>query len=490
MTPPFLFFVGIDWGSTTHHVCLLDANGSVRGSRAFPHSGAGQAELVRWLLDETGVAPGQIAVAIETPHGPVVEGLLLAGFAVLAIGPAQIRGSRRRYVSSGAKDDPRDAWMLGRALRADPDLFRRLHLEESLVLQLRERTRTVNELTGQRTRLCHQIRQQLWRYYPQLLAIPDLLNQLTHPWFVELWNKAKTPARALKLRVATLAKLLKKHGIRRLNAASLREILHAPALSVAPGTAEAAGRALHNLFAQAHTTNQLLAQARQDIRELLKAFSQNHADDQRPDDPTILLSLPGVGVYVLSTLFAEAFALLQDYPALRARSGVAPVSIRATPAGRSAASPSSTNSALYHWGSPPNTTPSARRYRAIRARGFSHGRALRTVGGLAVACAAQKRHPLRPQALPRQARRLNNSSNQKRSFRVSRWNVWETRSSPPRTGTTADAAPRFPTPGEIAPPPTSLRNPQPPRIPISPGRHFPTATRHRPAAPLFPLDKR
>ena len=399
MTPPFLFFVGIDWGSTTHHVCLLEANGSVRGSGAFPHGGAGQTELVRWLLDETGAAPGQLAVAIETPHGPVVEGLLLAGFAVLAIGPAQIRGSRRRYVSSGAKDDPRDAWMLGRALRADPDLFRQLALEEPLVLQLRERTRTVNELTCQRTRLCHQIRQQLWRYYPQLLAIPDLLNQLTHPWFVELWNKAKTPARALKLRVATLAKLLKKHGIRRLNAESLREILHAPALSVAPGTAEAARRALQGLFAQAHTTNQLLAQAREDIRELLKAFSQEHADDQRPDDPTILLSLPGVGVYVLSTLFAEAFALLQrrDYPALRARSGVAPVSIQSGNTRweiRRLAVQHELRNALYHWArvAAQHDPLSKARYRALRARGFSHGRALRTVGDrlLAVACAMLK----------------------------------------------------------------------------------------------------
>ena len=399
MTSSFPWFVGIDWGSTTHHGCLLDATGSVRGSRAFPHSGAGQAELVRWLLDETGAAPGQIAVAIETPHGPVVEGLLLAGFAVFAIGPAQIRGSRRRYVSSGAKDDPRDAWMLGRALRADPDLFRQLHLEESLVLQLRERTRTVNELTGQRTRLCHQIRQQLWRYYPQLLAIPDLLNQLTHPWFVELWNKAKTPARALTLRVATLAKLLKKHSIRRLNAESLWEILHAPALSVAPGTAEAAGRALQGLFAQAHTTNQLLAQAREEIRELLKAFSHNHADDQRPDDLTILLSLPGVGVYVLSTLLAEAFDLLQrrDYPALRARSGVAPVSIQSGNTRweiRRLAVQHELRNGLYHWArvAAQHDPLSKARYRALRARGFSHGRALRTVGDrlLAVACAMLK----------------------------------------------------------------------------------------------------
>lgn len=396
MTSSFLWFVGIDWGSTTHHVCLVDAGGTVRGSRAFPHGGAGQAALARWFLAETGAAPGQIGIAIETPHGPVVEGLLSAGFGVHAIGPAQIRGSRRRYVSSGAKDDPRDAYMLARALRADPDLFRRLAFEESLVLQLRERTRTLNELTGQRTRFCHQIRQQLWRYYPQLLAIPDLVNQLTHPWFSELWNKAKTPAQALKLRVSTLAKLLKKHGIRRLTAARLKEILITPALTVAPGAAEAASRALATLFAQAHITNQLLAQARQDIRELLKAFSQAHADADRPDDLTILLSLPGVGLCVVSTLFAEAYDLVQrrDYPALRARSGVAPVSIQSGKTRweiRRLALQHELRNALYHGArvAALHDPLSKARYRALRARGFSHGRALRTVGDrlLAVACA-------------------------------------------------------------------------------------------------------
>ena len=286
--------------------------------------------------------------------------------------------------------------MLVRALRVDPDLFRRLALEEPLVLQLRERTRTVNELTRQRTRFCHQIRQQLWRYYPQLLAIPDLLNQLTHPWFVELWEKTRTPEQALRLRVSTLANLLKKHRIRRLTAASLREILHTPALIVAPGTVEAASRALANLFAQAHTTNQLLAQAREDVRELLDALAQQHASDQRPHDMTILLSLPGVGVYVVSTVFAEAYDLIcqRDYPALRARSGVAPVSIQSGNTHweiRRLAVQHELRDALYRWArvAALHDPLSKARYRALRARGYSHGRALRTVGDrlLAVACA-------------------------------------------------------------------------------------------------------
>ena len=35
------WFAGVDWGSETHHVCLVDAAGAVVGERAFAHGGAG-----------------------------------------------------------------------------------------------------------------------------------------------------------------------------------------------------------------------------------------------------------------------------------------------------------------------------------------------------------------------------------------------------------------------------------------------------------------
>ena len=396
MTSSFLWFVGIDWGSTTHHVCLLGADGSVRDSEQFPHGGAGQAALAQWLLDKAGSAPGQIGVAIETPRGPVVEGLLAAGFAVHAIGPAQIRGPRRRYSPSGAKDDRRDARMLARALRADPDLFRRLALEHPLALQLRERTRVVNELTRQATRYGNQIRQQLWGYFPQLLQIPDLRNPATLPWFIELWEKAKTPQKACQLPLRTLRNLLKRHGVRKLTAPALRDILKTPALTVAPGTAEAAIRALTSLFAQARATAQLLAQAERDVRELANALSQAEASDDRPDDLTILLSITGVGIYVASTLLAEAYDLIRrrDYRALRARSGVAPISVASGKSEwvtRRFAVQHELREAVYHWGRVASIHDpiSKARYQALRARGYSHGRCVRTVGDrlLAVACA-------------------------------------------------------------------------------------------------------
>jgi Transposase len=46
----FAWFVGADWGSEKHQVCILDQQGTIGGERNFPHSGAGLAELGDWLL--------------------------------------------------------------------------------------------------------------------------------------------------------------------------------------------------------------------------------------------------------------------------------------------------------------------------------------------------------------------------------------------------------------------------------------------------------
>ena len=96
------WFVGIDWASASHQVCLVDARGQGAGERAVAHGGAGLAELG----DRTGAEPEAIAVAIEVPHGPVVEALLERGFAVHATNPKQLDRFRDRSTVAGAKSLP------------------------------------------------------------------------------------------------------------------------------------------------------------------------------------------------------------------------------------------------------------------------------------------------------------------------------------------------------------------------------------------------
>src|SRR5208337_3986389 len=81
------FFGGIDWTSETHEVCRVAADGKIIGERAFAHGGAGLAEMCDWLVTTSGEEPPTVAVAIEAPHGPVVEILLERRFQVDAVNP-------------------------------------------------------------------------------------------------------------------------------------------------------------------------------------------------------------------------------------------------------------------------------------------------------------------------------------------------------------------------------------------------------------------
>ena len=237
MTDDARWFAGIDWASQAHQACLIDAGGKIIGERSFVHGGAGLAELCSWLLAMTGAEPWAIVVAIEVPHGPIVETLLERGFQVYAVNPKQLDRFRDRFTVAGAKDDRRDAHVLSDSLRTDRHCFRRLAAEDAVVIELREWSRMTEDLQQERNRLANRVREQLWRYYPQALAIGD---DLAADWFLELWAVVPTPAKAARIREGTVERILKAHRIRRITAPGVLRTLRQPALTVAPGTAGAA----------------------------------------------------------------------------------------------------------------------------------------------------------------------------------------------------------------------------------------------------------
>src|SRR5262249_34265844 len=135
------WFVGIDWGSQEHVVSLYDDAGGKIRQRKFAHDGAGLADMIAWLLKESGGKPEEIHVAIEIPHGPIVEVLLERGFNVYAINPKQLDRFRDRFTVAGAKDDRRDVHVLSDSLRTDRHCFRRLATEDAIIIELREWSR-------------------------------------------------------------------------------------------------------------------------------------------------------------------------------------------------------------------------------------------------------------------------------------------------------------------------------------------------------------
>jgi transposase len=398
------WFAGVDWASEKHRVCLLNASGQVVGERDVDHSGAGLSELCDWLLAKTGATPEQIAVAIEMPHGPVVEALLERGFAVYAINPKQLDRFRDRFTVAGAKDDSRDAHVLGDALRTDRRALRRLAVQDPLVIELREWSRMTEELQQERTRLANRVRDQLWRYYPQALEITD---DLAADWFLDVWQQVPTPAKAAQSSEKMIARILKARRIRRIDAAEVLRILRKTPLVVAPGTAEAASAHIDTVAARIRLVNQQIKQAHRKLDELcgkLEVPTENapgQACEQR--DVAILRSSPGIGRIVLATLLAEASEPLQrrDYHAMRTLSGQAPVTRRSGKqcfVMRRRACNKRLENALYHWArvAIQHDPISRSRYTELRSRGHSHGRALRGVGDrlLYVLCTLLERQVL------------------------------------------------------------------------------------------------
>jgi transposase len=327
MSQPPMFFAGVDWASEKHDVWVTDAEGKRLGYKIFAHSGEGLSAMCAWLMAVTGAEPDQINVGIEVPHGPVVETLLERGFVVYAINPKQLDRFRDRFTMSGAKDDSRDAETMASALRTDTRAFRKLALADPTVIELREWSRMAEDLTAERTRLANRIREQLWRYYPQMLAVePDVAA----PWLLDLWQAVPTPAKVARVREATVARVLKDNRIRRIDAARVITLLRAEPVRVASGTTDAAVAHIRTLIERVRLVDSQLTQARAQLDRLIGQLAQlgepagekETAPGQITEhsDAAILNSLPGVGRIVCAAMLAEAWDALQrrSYTALRA----------------------------------------------------------------------------------------------------------------------------------------------------------------------------
>jgi transposase len=391
------WYAGVDWASESHHVFVTNGDGRKIGERVFKHSGEGLAEMAAWLMAASGAAdPSQILVAIEVPHGPVVETLLERGFKVHAINPKQMDRFRDRFTMAGAKDDSRDAEVMSSALRTDARCFRLLAVADPMVCELREWSRIAEELGVERNRLTNRMREQLWRYFPAFLEFD---SDLSAGWLLDLWQAVPTPDKAAGVRETTIAKLLKRHRIRRFDAAHVLSVLRKLPVQVAAGTIEAASAHITTLIARIRLVNRQIEQAHQRLDSLIARLSppEEAAPGQKKQhDAEILASLPGVGRIVLATLLAEAHDALQrrDYAALRSLTGAAPVTKRS---GKSCtvirrhACHARLAGAMYHWArvATQHDPTSRAKYAALRSRGHSHGRALRSVADrlLNVACA-------------------------------------------------------------------------------------------------------
>jgi transposase len=381
--PPYDVLVGIDWATKTHQVCLLTVDGTVVEEKAVDHSAPAVHAFIDALLRRVGGQADRVAIAIEIPRGALVETLLERGLHVFTLNPKQVDRFRDRHTVAGAKDDRLDAYVLADALRTDLHKFRRVALDHPLVLQIREISRADEDLCQEANRLMNRLREQLYRCAPHLL---DLSPSADEPWFWDLVERAVVPGARVTRTQAE--KILRRHRIRRLSAEDIRSRLKAERLQIAPGAAEATRAHITLLLPRLRIVYEQRKSCAKQLQQLLSEYAGEDDEDPRcgPSDVALLLSLPGVGPVVSATLLAEAAALLasRNYPALRALSGLAPVTRRSGKT-RIVVMRYSCNTrlrnAFYHWArtSVQHDEAAQSYYAALRSRGHSHGRALRSV---------------------------------------------------------------------------------------------------------------
>ena len=387
MTETFGWYLGIDWATDKHEFCLIDAHGTVWGTRQVEHTAPAMLAALQWIRDRTGAMPSAIAVGIETRHGVVIDTVLEQGFRVFALNPKQLDRFRDRFTAAGAKDDTRDAQAVADGLRTDRRAFRDVHPEDPSTIRLRELCRIVEDLQADEGRLANRLRDQLYRVDAPWLRLCPAANE---PWLWTLLREVPDPDAWPSLARRRVAPVLRAHRIRRVTVDDVMQAVRRPRLQVAAGVPEAVATRLASLVPHLILVHEHLTSAQRQIDRLLEQLAtvEDRADEPHEHrDAEILLSLPGVGRMVAATMLSETASALAagNYSMLRAYGGAAPVTKRS---GKRTwivqmryACNARLRNAFFHWARTSIQCDAAARayYDQLRARGHQHTRALRSV---------------------------------------------------------------------------------------------------------------
>jgi hypothetical protein len=403
----FSLWIGIDWATEEHQVCGVDADGKVLFEWKVAHAGGAIAELAGRLIEKAGGAADQVAIAIETPRGAIVEALIDRGIAAFSINPKQADRFRDRHRVSGAKSDLLDAFVLADSLRTDMRLYRRIELGDALIVELRELRRAHEALTRDGVALGLRLREQVHRYYSQILDLGSLHDSR---WLWDLLERAPTPAEGARLSRAKVETILRRHHIKAVKAEHVVAKLAEKALPVAPGVVAAASDHVRLLLPLLRLHREQLATCEHQIDAIVKRLATAHQPESLPEsddaadeaparnqhpDAAILLSVPGLGTLTCATILTEGWLAVRDrnYEALRVQSGIAPVSSQSGKQSQARGSRHRVQVsqrhacnerlqfAAYHWAraAMQREDRAKAHYARLRAAGHTHGRALRGV---------------------------------------------------------------------------------------------------------------
>jgi transposase len=206
--PETAFWVGVDWATASHAVCVLDATGRMRAEFTIAHTAAGFAELLRRLgrLTED---RADVPVGIERPDGRLVDALLEAGHPVVPVKPNAIKAWRDGEVLSGAKNDAGDARVIAEYLRLRAHRLRPATPYSAETKALRTVVRTRDDLVAMRVAAANQLAALLDAHWPGAKAV---FADVGSPIALEFLTRYPTPASAAGVGEKRMAAFCVKHA--------------------------------------------------------------------------------------------------------------------------------------------------------------------------------------------------------------------------------------------------------------------------------------
>ena len=316
---PFTAYVGIDWASAKHDICLQVAGSEDRVFDRITHTPEAIETWAQGLYQRFG---GPIAVALELSEGPIVSALEKYDFLVLfPIDPKRLARYREAFTPSGAKDDPTDAEFALAYLMRHPEKLKALKPESVQIRKLRYLVEARDRIRGDQSRCVNRLIQALKHYYPQVI---DWFNEHNTIVFCDFLKQWPTLAKAQRARKARLERFFKDHNVRfsRVIEDRIAAIKAASPLTHNEAVIEAHRLQVEILIEQLRLTIQALKRFDEEITAIAV---------QLPDYEHLFTPLPGAGKVIAPRLLA-AFGDDRDRyhcaAQLQKRSGIAPITNR------------------------------------------------------------------------------------------------------------------------------------------------------------------
>lgn len=193
-----MHYLGIDWATDKHDLCLTTKEGHILSQFTITHDMAGFNQL-----HDLFQALPDIRINIERSDGLLVDWLVQQG-ADLYITPPHVLAHRR---PTRVKDDKGDAFLLAYLLRLGDTDCRPYSQQSQIVTHLKQLIRAYDRALAEQRRLSNQLIYNLRQYYPVALTLFSFVRSPLTLAFIEQFP---TPQDAEKITYADMEAFLRR----------------------------------------------------------------------------------------------------------------------------------------------------------------------------------------------------------------------------------------------------------------------------------------